>query len=266
MPLTVNQAMSTKPSLTLTVVGCCGCFAGPDSPASSYLISLNTPGQRPWKVVLDLGSGAFGALQALLDPAAIDAIAISHHHADHAADLAGLKVYARHNPQGALPPIRLFAPAKVFAKQADQTAFNLTPWQDNQPVTLGPLTLLPRRVQHPVEAYGIGISFTPDQPADLVYTGDTDLCPAIVELAGGARVLLADATFREGVDLVRGIHLTGRRAGLLAAEAGVGQLILTHLPVWHDPAAIIAEAAAVFAGPITLAKPGLSLVIPSVDS
>ena len=45
--------------MRLTVVGCSGSFAGPDSPASSYLVQAEDDG-RTWSVVLDLGNGALG--------------------------------------------------------------------------------------------------------------------------------------------------------------------------------------------------------------
>jgi hypothetical protein len=32
--------------------------------------------------------------------------------------------------------------------------------------------------------------------------------------------------------------------------------VLTHIPAWNDPAVTLAEAAAVFTGPIALAHPG----------
>jgi ribonuclease BN (tRNA processing enzyme) len=50
----------------LTIVGCTGSFPGPGSPASCYLLTAND-GERNWKIVLDLGSGALGAIQRYTD-------------------------------------------------------------------------------------------------------------------------------------------------------------------------------------------------------
>jgi ribonuclease BN (tRNA processing enzyme) len=52
------------------------------------------------------------------------------------------------------------------------------------------------------------------------------------------------------------VHLTGRRAGLVAAGGDVGRLVLTHLVDWNDPQVTLAEAREVFAGQIDLAAPG----------
>ena len=57
---------------------------------------------------------------------------------------------------------------------------------------------------------------------------------------------------------MRGIHLTGRRAGEVAAAAGVRRLVLTHLQPWTDPDVVRAEAHEVYAGPVDLAAPGAS--------
>ena len=53
--------------MRLTIVGCSGSFAGPASPASSYLVRAEHDG-RDYNLLLDLGSGALGALQRHLDP------------------------------------------------------------------------------------------------------------------------------------------------------------------------------------------------------
>ena len=62
-------------SLRLTVVGCSGSFPGPTSPASCYLVEQEHAG-RTWRLVLDLGNGALGALHRHADPLAIDAVAL----------------------------------------------------------------------------------------------------------------------------------------------------------------------------------------------
>ena len=50
------------------VIGCCGSFAGPEGAASSYLLEHEDEAGRTWRVLMDLGSGAFGPLQSVIDP------------------------------------------------------------------------------------------------------------------------------------------------------------------------------------------------------
>jgi ribonuclease BN (tRNA processing enzyme) len=94
----------------------------------------------------------------------------------------------------------------------------------------------------------------------LVYSGDTGACDALVELAAGADVLLCESTWPHvgpnGEIPPAGVHLSGREAGEHAAAAGVGRLLLTHIAVWNDPAAVLAEAKAAFDGPVDLVSPG----------
>ena len=84
----------------LTVIGCSGSYPGPDSPASCYLLEAEHDDgtARTWRVLLDLGSGALGALQRYVDPLAIDAVLLSHLHADHCLDLCGYYVHAQVPP------------------------------------------------------------------------------------------------------------------------------------------------------------------------
>ncbi len=127
---------------------------------------------------------------------------------------------------------------------------------------VGPFELEPFAVYHPVEAYGIRVtgpsSVRPGERVTLVYSGDTDACDGLVEGARGADLFLCEAAFQEGRDdgVERGIHLTGRRAGEAAAAAGVGSLLLTHLPVWNAPEVAIAEARSVYDGPAAVATAG----------
>ena len=39
-------------------------------------------------------------------------------------------------------------------------------------------------------------------------------------------------------------------------RAGVGAVVLTHIPPWHDPEQVLAEARPHFAGPLTSAATG----------
>lgn len=100
-------------------------------------------------------------------------------------------------------------------------------------------------VRHTVEAYAVRLEH---EGRSLVYTGDTGVCESIERLARGADVLLAEATFPErlreaGTTFV---HLSGVRAGRLAAKAGAGRLLLTHFFPCTDPAEEVSAASAEF--------------------
>ncbi|MDR3201705.1 MAG: MBL fold metallo-hydrolase, partial [Bifidobacteriaceae bacterium] len=99
--------------MRLTVIGCSGSFAGPDSAASCYLVQARDAAGRLWSVVLDLGSGAFGPLQRALPPEAIDAVCLTHLHPDHCSDMSGLRVYSKYHPAGALAPVAVHGPAET---------------------------------------------------------------------------------------------------------------------------------------------------------
>ena len=95
--------------MKLTVVGCSGSFPGPDSPASCYLLEQEHEG-RTWRVLMDLGSGAFGVLQRYVDPLDVDAVLLSHLHADHCLDLCGFYVMRKYHPSGPPPRLPVWGP------------------------------------------------------------------------------------------------------------------------------------------------------------
>ena len=257
--------------MRLTVLGCSGSGPGPSSPASGYLVTAGDA-----RLVLDLGNGAFGALQRHLDPWELDAVALSHLHADHCADVASLVVHRRYHPSP--PPdagaLRVYAPAEapsrlaaLYAPSAEELAstdlsdvLELRDLAAADLEQIGCVTLRAARVDHLCTAYALRVQH---DGAALVYSGDTGPCPALVELARGADALLCEATWPHAVpgqytEPPPGIHLSGRQAGEHAAAAGVGRLLITHVPGWFDGAALVAEARETFDGPVELVMPGAS--------
>jgi ribonuclease BN (tRNA processing enzyme) len=250
--------------MRLTVIGCSGSFPGPESPASCYLVEHEQDG-RTWRILLDLGNGALGVLQRYVDPFTIDAVFLSHLHPDHVSDVNGYYVMRKYHPDGAAPRIPVYGPAGTGARMARayglaedpgmSEEFDFRVHDEAEPVTVGPLTVTVSRVLHPIDAFAIRVD---DGAASVVYSGDTAYTPRLVTLADGADLLLAEASFLEEDDNPPGIHMTGKEAGEVASESGVGTLVLTHIPPWHDPRQLLDEAKQVYDGAITLARSGAS--------
>jgi ribonuclease BN (tRNA processing enzyme) len=247
----------------VTIVGCAGSFAGPESPASCYLVRAEHEG-RTWSIVLDLGNGALGSLQRHVVPYEVDAVFLSHLHVDHCIDMCSLYVMMRYVPGGpGRATIPVWGPEGTGPQLANAygggegasllAAYDLHDLHDREAVTVGPFTVTPVRVNHPVETYGFRVEA---EGRTLVYTGDTDACEALSDLMSGADLLLADSAFVDGRDTATGIHLSGSRAAEAAVRAGgVRRLMLTHIPAWNDPEVCRAQAAAVWPGDVELAKP-----------
>ncbi|MBB3035810.1 cyclic nucleotide-degrading phosphodiesterase [Hoyosella altamirensis] len=246
--------------MRVTVLGCSGSVTGPDSPASGYLISAeNSP-----PLVLDFGGGVLGALQRYLDPG--DAtLLLSHLHADHCLDIPGLLVWRRYHPN---PPegkalaygptdtaMRIGAASSEVGGHIDDISdvLDVHVWKDGHAVTFGDVTVLPRRVFHPPESYGF--RFTDGDGAVFASSGDTGMCDAVFDLAKDADVFLCEASWTHSPDRPVGVHLSGTEAGQIAREAGVGQLLLTHIPPWTSREAIFKEAQAEFDGPVHVVQP-----------
>lgn len=266
-------------TLALTVVGCTGSLPGPAAPASCYLVEAGD-GERTWRVLLDLGSGAFGALQRHLDDAAIDAldaVALTHLHPDHCLDVTALAVHRVHHPrrtsEGArpLPRLPLLGPTGtaerlarahgVLAPDPLDDVLDVREHTEGVAHEVGPLRITPFLLNHVVPNFGLRVALTgPDggEEAVIAYTGDTDSTPALTPLLTGADLALLECAYVDGRDERRGVHLTGSRAARAAVDAGgVDRLVLTHLPPWNDPEVCRDQAAAVWPGAVEVAEPGV---------
>jgi ribonuclease BN (tRNA processing enzyme) len=213
-------------------------------------------------LVIDMGNGSLGALQKYTGLFDIDAVCLSHLHADHCVDLYSYSVARTYSPAGPQPPIPVYGPAGtaeriglIHGVDGDEgltkrfTFETLAPGQ----LAIGPFDVRTAHVNHPVETFSF--RFT-EGGRTLVYTGDTGETEAVPALAAGADVFLSEAAFLDGPDLPPDLHLTARQAACYASQAGVGRLVLTHLQPWYRPDDARAEAATAFAGPLDVATAG----------
>jgi ribonuclease BN (tRNA processing enzyme) len=251
--------------MRLTIIGCSGSFPGPESPASSYLLEA-----EGFRLLLDLGNGALGVLQRHAELASIDAVCLSHLHADHCLDMTSYWVARRYVPGGPLPPIPVHAPARAaerltlaYGLEPDPgpgmtDAFTFHPLTPGTRV-IGPFQVTAVRMNHPVETYGFRIEHG---GRVLAYSADTGPCDSLGTLARRADLLLCEASFLTGESDRTDLHLTGRQAGQAAEQAGVRHLVLTHLVAWNDKQRSFGEAREVFTGALSLAASGQTFELP----
>jgi ribonuclease BN (tRNA processing enzyme) len=244
--------------MKVTIVGCSGSYPGPDSPASCYLVEA-----EGFRMLLDLGSGSLGALQRHIGLYDVDAICLSHLHADHCLDICGYHVARTYGPDAPYPTVPVYAPAAAPARLAAaygmpeepglETAFDFVALSQGS-FEIGPFTVTAGLVNHPVEAYGFRVT---RDGTSFAYSGDTGESAELVKLAAGVDLLLCEASFVEAPDLPPDLHLTGRQAAEHAAKAAVGRLVLTHLVPWNDNARVLEDASkGGYDGPVELARSG----------
>ena len=241
--------------MRLTVLGCSGTFPGPESPCSGYLLE-----HEGFRLVVDLGAGALGALQRHGDLLDVDAVYVSHLHADHCIDLVAYSYARRYHPRGMPPALPVYGPVgtrdRLCAAYDEPPTDGLLDVYDFREVgpgehRLGPFALTTARTNHPIEAHAIRLEAG---GRSLVYSADTAVSDAVVDLARGCDLFLCEASWLSEPTPPPDIHLTGREAGDHAARAGVGRLLLTHLMPFADPQAMLAEARETWSGPLGLAR------------
>jgi ribonuclease Z len=135
-------------------------------------------------------------------------------------------------------------------------AFHRLPEQSGVPVLeRGAVRILASSVRHVIPTIGLRIEVK-GQPV-LAYSCDTEPCPAVVELAMGAPVLIHEAT-GEGVG-----HSSASQAGSVAAEAGVSRLYLAHYPVngGVDEDRLRREAESTFDGEVVVARDWMQIAL-----
>jgi len=244
--------------MILTVVGCSGSLPGPDSAASCYLLEADG-----FRLVVDLGNGALGALQRHVPLSGIDAVFLSHLHADHCVDLYSYSIARTYSPAGPQPPIPVYGPAGTAERISllhglsgdDLGLMKRFDFETLAPgrMAVGPFDVELAHVNHPVETFAFRFGHG---GRSIVYTGDTGESETIPALAAGTDLFLSEAAFLDRPDLPPNLHLTAGQAAAYASRAGVGRLVLTHLQPWTDRDAARAEAAAVFPGDLDLATAG----------
>jgi ribonuclease BN (tRNA processing enzyme) len=223
--------------------------------------------------VADLGSGAFSKLLHCRAAESIDAVVISHMHADHFLDVIPMRYALKYGRRTNDRKVSLYLPpggATMLAHLADAftpesphdfigEVFDVRTYDPNETIAIGDASLTFAPTSHYIPTFALRCA---GAGRSVTYSADTSPDERVTRLARATGAFLCEATLtpEEELEVTRG-HVSAREAAAMAARAQVAQLVLTHYPQSADVDELAASARAVYSGPITVADDGLRFVV-----
>lgn len=250
--------------MRLTILGKSPAWQDAGGACSGYLVQ-----EGDYALLLDCGNGVFAKLRERLDYAQVDAVLVSHIHGDHILDLVPF-AYALTlgvDPARPRPRPRLLVPQGGAAALRElvgvwggggliDEAFEPSEYESSTSLELGPIQVR----LHPVPHFTLthAVELIAPSGRRIVYGADCRFSEELIEAARDAELLLAEATLTEPdpAPLHERGHMSAGEAGELAARAGVGRLVLTHISDQLDLERAREAAAAGFGGPVEIAAGG----------
>jgi ribonuclease BN (tRNA processing enzyme) len=264
--------------MRLTVLGKSPSWQDAGGACSGYLIQ-----EGDTSVLVDCGNGVFAKLRERIDYVDVDAVVISHLHADHFLDLVPYSYALTYAPRQQPVPVDrwpgtdcpacpvLHAPPgakELFRRVVGawgnedliEKAFELREYDPAQQIEIGPIRISFQPVPHFTETFAMSISCT-NGSGRIVYGADSAPTEALAEFARDADLMLVEATLpRPERTGMRG-HLTPEEAGGHARGAGAKRLLLVHISDELDADWARDEAAEAFGGPVEVAAEGATFEV-----
>jgi ribonuclease BN (tRNA processing enzyme) len=246
--------------LITTILGSGTCVPSLERSSCSVLLKGEST-----HLLVDAGPGTMGQLIKLgVHINDIDMILLSHFHLDHCAELAPFLFATKYPGFNRKKPLTLVGGTGLAAlleqlnRAYDHTLdlpenmLQVMELDESGSADLGfeEIRLDYTAVKHKPESRAF--RFTDQTGFSTVYSGDTDECPQLVDLARGADLLICESALPD--DQKAPGHLTPSLAGAIAARAGVGKLVLTHFYPECDGVDIKAQCRLTFDGPLILAE------------
>jgi ribonuclease BN (tRNA processing enzyme) len=257
----------------VTVLGKSPSWQDAGGACSGYLVE-----EDGTTVLIDCGNGVFSKLRLFRDYVDVDAVVISHLHADHFLDLVPYAYALTYAPRqqpvpvdrwpGTEDPARpvLHAPlgaGEVFHRVVGawgnedliENAFELREYDASGPIEVGPLRIAFHAVPHFCTTHAIDVAST-NGGGRFTYGADCRPTDELVEFARGTDLLIVEATLpRPERGGTRG-HLTPSEAGDHGRRAGAARVVITHISDELDEGWARDEASRAFGGPVDVAHEG----------
>jgi ribonuclease BN (tRNA processing enzyme) len=262
----------------ITVLGKSPSWQDAGGACSGYLVE-----EAGTVVLLDCGNGVFGKLREHVDYVDVDAVVLSHLHADHFLDLVPYSYALTYAPRQQPVPVhrwpgtgnparpRLLCPRggrdvfrRVTGAWGSETliedAFDLCEYDPHEFLKIGPLTVRFHAVVHFVPAWAVEI-VSSATGGRFTFGADSAPTEELVRFADRTDLLMLEATLpRPERTGMRG-HLTPGEAGDHAARANAKQLVVTHFSDELDAQWVRAEAERAFGRAVHVACEGDSFTL-----
>lgn len=241
--------------MKITVIGYRGSFPGKNQAASGYLVESGE-----YNILIDCGSGVLSAVQNYIDLNEIDAVILSHYHADHISD-----IYCFQYQTAAAYKLGMRKKTlEIYAHNSDAKFQELTyknfcianQIDPNSKISFGDLSITFQWMNHGSLCLGMRLE---EKGKVFSYSADTEWCDSVLKISQNADVFLCECSlFNKQIGQLKG-HLCAGEAGKLASKSNVKKLVLTHLPQYGDIDELVKEAKEEFSGEVIKAEMGLVL-------
>lgn len=255
--------------LRVTILGSGTCVPSLERSSCSVLVEAGHS-----RMLFDIGSGTIHRLlEAGFSVTEIDFLFVSHFHPDHTGELASF-LFANKYPDPEARKRKLtLAGGPGFSVFYEKMTRTWPDWlelgQMAEVMELQPVAGLPclesdtfcitcAPAAHQPESLAFRLSVP--QGLSVVYTGDTDFSPEVIELARKTDLLICEAALPDDIK-VEG-HMTPFLAGKTAAEAQAGSLVLTHFYPECENADIEGQCRRAYLGPLRLARDLMKIELP----
>jgi ribonuclease BN (tRNA processing enzyme) len=259
--------------MRITVLGKSPSWQDAGGACSGYLVSDGAT-----TLLLDCGNGVFAKLRQQIDYVDVDAILISHLHADHILDLVPYAYALTYAPRQQPVPVggypgtdnparpRLIAPrgaGECFrqltgswgSEDLIHSAFALEEYDASSTMEVGPLRARFKEVPHFTTTYAIDFS-SENGSGRFTYGADCRPGEELVEIARDTDLLVVEATLPRPERTGKRGHMTPGEAGDHARRAGAKRVVLTHISDELDADWALREGSDAFGGQAEMARQG----------